>query len=139
LYYHIGQNVSDFRGTVTPRVPKAEPVNRSHGHFPRLDPSKCSGKQDESISVIGSRYLEKGRREAPQVPEVAFGRVRVFQMATNDIPSELWAQAILKAEQKILEILKMNKGPFMARITLGGNVSQLCGYFEAHRDDDMLT
>jgi hypothetical protein len=89
--------------------------------------------------VIGIRYLEKGRREAPQSRAVAFGRTRVFQSATNDIPSELRAQAILKAEQKILKILKMNKGPFMSRITLGGNVPLLSEYFEAHRDGDLLT
>jgi hypothetical protein len=76
--------------------------------------------------------------EAPQVRAVAFGRVRVFQLATNDIPAEWWAQAILKAEQKILKILKMNKGPSMARITPGGKVSLLSGYFEGNREEDLL-
>jgi hypothetical protein len=88
----------------------------------------------ENWVVITGDIWKRGRKEAPQVNAVAFGRVRVFQLATNDIPSELWAQAILKAERKILKILKMNKGPFMARVTPGGNVTVLAGYFERQKD-----
>jgi len=109
-------------------------------HFPQSASdeewiAKCGR---EKWVVITGDIWKRGRKEAPQVNAVAFGRVRVFQLATNDILSELWAQAILKAEHKILKILKMNKGPFMARITPGGSVSVLPGYFEGHRDDDLL-
>lgn len=92
----------------------------------------------EKWVIITGDIWKRGRKEAPQVNAVAFGRVRVFQLSTNEIPSELWGQAILKAEQKIIKILKTNKGPFMARITPGGNVSVLTGYFEGDRDDDLL-
>jgi PIN like domain len=85
--------------------------------------------QEKWVIITGDIWGH-GRKEAAQVRAVASGRVRVFQLSTNEIPSELWAQAILKAERKILKILKKNKGPFMARITPGGNVTILEGYFD---------
>jgi hypothetical protein len=85
--------------------------------------------------IITGDIWGHGRKEAAQIRAVASGRVRVFQLATNDIPSELWAQAILKAERKILKILKHNKGPFMARVTPGGRVTLLEGYFNEERKE----
>jgi hypothetical protein len=84
----------------------------------------------ENWVIITGDIWGHGRKEAAQVRAVAAGRVRVFQLSTNEIPAELWAQAILKAERKILKLLKKNSGPFMARITPGGNVTVLEGYFE---------
>lgn len=81
------------------------------------------------VIFTGDRW-GRGRKESAQIKAVASGNVRVFQLATNEIPSELWAQAILKAEGKILKILKKHNGPFMARITPGGNVTMLEGYFD---------
>jgi hypothetical protein len=37
---------------------KAETVDRSHHHFLRLDSSKCPGKQDECLPVIGIHVLD---------------------------------------------------------------------------------
>jgi hypothetical protein len=37
---------------------KADTIDRSHHHFLRLDSSKCSGKQDERIPVIGIHVLD---------------------------------------------------------------------------------
>jgi hypothetical protein len=87
----------------------------------------------EKWVIITGDIWGRGRKEAAQIAAVASGRARVFQLATNDIPSELWAQAILKAERKILKILKENKGPFIARITPGGDVALLEGYFDEER------
>jgi hypothetical protein len=73
LPYHFYQNFSGFRRTThlpqecdagTTRAilgfqayVKAETVDRSHRHFLRLDSSKCPGKQDERITVIGIHVL----------------------------------------------------------------------------------
>jgi hypothetical protein len=81
------------------------------------------------VAITGDRW-GKGRKEAAQVRAVSSGKFRVFHLATNEIPSELWAQAILKSERKIFGILKRNPGPFMARITRGGHVKILEGYFD---------
>jgi hypothetical protein len=85
------------------------------------------------VAITGDRW-GKGRKEAAQIKAVAAGNVRVFQLATNEIPSELWAHAILRAEKKILRILKENRGPFMARITPGAHVTILQGYFDESRE-----
>lgn len=74
----------------------------------------------EGWVIVTGDHWKRGRREAAQIKAVAVGKVRVFQLATNDIPAELWSQAIIKAEKKIWKILKMNRGPFMARIRPGG-------------------
>ena len=84
---------------------------------------------EQNWVIITGDLWKRGRKEAAQIRAVASGRVRVFQLATSQIPAELWAHAILKAEHKILKILKQNRGPFMARITPGGHVSLLPGYF----------
>jgi len=80
------------------------------------------------VVITGDKW-GRGRKEAAQITAVSTGKVRVFQLATNEIPSELWAQAILHAESKIFKILKKHGGPFMARITPGGIVSILDGFF----------
>lgn len=84
----------------------------------------------ENWVIITGDHWKRGRREAAQIRAVATGKVRVFQLATNDIPAELWAQAIIKVEREILKLLKENMGPFMARIRPGGHVSLLGGYFD---------
>ena len=93
--------------------------------------------QERWVIITGDIW-GRGRKEAAQVRAVASGRVRIFQLSTNEIPAELWAQAILKSERKIFKILKKNKGPFMARITPGGNVTILEGYFD-EKDNDTET
>src|SRR6267378_6259113 len=74
LPYHFYQNFSGFpRTTHLPQecdagttrailgfqaYVKEETVDRSHRHFLRLDSSKCPGKQDERIRVIGIHVLD---------------------------------------------------------------------------------
>jgi PIN like domain len=94
--------------------------------------ARCA--QEKWVIITGDIW-GRGRKEAAQVRAVVSGRVRVFQLSTSEIPAELWAQAILKAEQKIFKILKKNRGPFMARITPGGQVTILQGYFGEKEKD----
>jgi PIN like domain len=89
--------------------------------------ARCA--QEKWVIITGDIW-KRGRKEAPQVSAVASGRVRVLQLATNDIPATLWAQAILKTERKILKLLKKNRGPFIARITPGGHLALLEDYFD---------
>jgi hypothetical protein len=84
----------------------------------------------ENWVIITGDHWKRGRREAAQIRAVAAGRVRVFQLATSEIPAELWAQAIIKVERKIWKLLKIKTGPFMARIRPGGHVGLLEGYFD---------
>jgi hypothetical protein len=107
-------------------------VEVHHDHFASnaLDEEWIPKCAEKKWVIITGEIWGRGRKEAPQIRAIAAGRVRVFQLATNEIPAELWAQAILKAQRKILKILKLHKGPFMARITPGGHVTLLQGYFD---------
>lgn len=83
------------------------------------------------MAITGDQW-GRGRKGMSQMRATISGKVRIFQLSTNNIPAEQWAPAIIRRQAKIFRILKNKPGPFIARITPGGISIRIENIWENH-------